>query len=113
MGFAPQRTEDWAFAYQVRPLVLDLGSRRAPISLHEMQLLLAELGRLPGARYGAAEEMAVELIHGSAGGCVVSLDVERRRCVLRALEGARARGPLPGGLAKLRSLLVHVLEPVV
>jgi hypothetical protein len=113
MGVSPQRRDDWSFAYHVRPVVVEIDGSRLTISPHETQLLLAELGRLPRARHRAAEETATELVHGLAAGCATVLDDDGRRCVLRAVEGLRARSPLPSGLAKLRNLLLHAAGPVV
>jgi hypothetical protein len=108
-----QRLDDWNAAYQVRPVVIDLGDRRQTISPHEAQLLLGELGRLPRARHRAAEETALDIVHGLAVGCAVTLGDEGRRCVLRAVEGVRARRGLPSGLAQLRELLLHSPNAVV
>jgi hypothetical protein len=103
----PQRLEDLNLAYQVRPLVVEIDGCRLTISSHEAQLLLGALGRLPSARYGGAEQTATELVHGLAAACVVSLDDDRRRCVLRAIEGIRAQRQLPSGLTLLRRQLLH------
>jgi len=108
-----QRLDDWGAAYQVRPVVIDLGSRRQTISPVEAQLLLGELGRLPRARHQAAEQTAVELMHGLAAGCAFSPDDEGRRCLLRAVEGVRARRGLPHGLVQLRELLVRSARSVI
>jgi hypothetical protein len=113
MGISPQRRDDWEFAFQVRPVVVELDGRRLTISPQEAHFLLAELGRLPRARHQAAEETAAELMHGLAAGCAVSLDDDGRRCVLRAIEGVRVRGKLSAGLAELRLSLLHSAEPVV
>jgi hypothetical protein len=43
----------------------------------------------------------------------VTLGDEGRRCVLRAVEGVRARRGLPSGLAQLRELLLHSPNAVV
>ena len=93
--------------------MVQVEDRRLPISPYETQLLLGELGRLPTTRHRAAEQTAIELVQGLIAGSATALDDEGQRCMLRAVEGIRARGPLPGGLAKLRGLLVHALEPVV
>jgi hypothetical protein len=113
MGVSPQRLNDRDFAYHVRPVVVELDGCRQTISPHDTQLLLGELGRLPRARHRAAEETAANLVHGLAAGCATVLDDDGRLCVLRAIEGIRASGPLPSGLAKLRGLLLHAREPVV
>lgn len=110
---SPQRSDDWAFAYQVRPVVIDLDARRLTISPVEAQLLLGELGRLPRARHRAAEETAADIVHGLAAGCAIALDDEGRRTVLRAIEGVRARRGLPHGLAQLRDLILRAPRPVV
>ena len=107
MPVSPQRLGDWNFAYHVRPVVFELGERRQAISPLEAQLLLGELGRLPKARHQAAEETAADIVHGLAAGCAVALHQEGRRCVLRAIEGVRARRGLTGGLAPLRELLLR------
>ena len=113
MGVSPQRRDDWGFAFHVRPVVVEVAGRRQPISPHETHLLLGELGRLPRTRHRAADEIAGAIVHGLAAGCVLPLDEAGRRCVLRALEGVRAAGGLPSGLARLRELLLHSPEPVV
>jgi len=104
---SPQRLDDWSFAYQVRPVVIDLGTRRQTVSALDVQLLLGELGRLPRARHQAAEETAVDIVHGLASGRAIALEADGRRCMLRAIEGIRARRSLPAGLARLRELLVR------
>jgi hypothetical protein len=109
----PQRLNDWSFAYQVRPVVIDLGTQRQTISPMEAALLLGELGRLPRARHGAAEETALDVVHGLAAGCAVALNDDGRRCVLRAIEGVRAKRALPSGLARLRELILRSPDPVV
>jgi hypothetical protein len=106
-----QRQGDWNFAYTVRPVVIELDDRRHSISALEAQLLLGELGRLPRARYEAAEEIACGLVHGLAGGCAVSRDGAERGALLRAIEGVRARRGLPSGLAQLRTLLLRTAQP--
>jgi hypothetical protein len=103
----PQRLEDLSYAYQARPIVMEIDGRRMTISSHEAQQLLGALSRLPQDRHAAAEHTATELVHGLASACVVSLDDAGRRCVLRAIEGIRVRHQLPSGLAQLRQLL-HV-----
>jgi len=113
VGISPQRRDDWEFAFQVRPVVVELAGRRLTISPQEAHSLLAALGRLPRARHHAAEETAAELMHGLAAGSAVSLDDDARRCVLRAIEGVRMRGKLSAGLAELRLSLLHSAEPVV
>jgi len=110
---SPQRLDDWGFAYQVRPVVIDLGTRRQTVSALDVQLLLGELGRLPRARHQAAEETAVDIVHGLAAGCAIALEADGRRCMLRAIEGIRARRSLPVGLARLRELLVQAPESVI
>jgi hypothetical protein len=109
----PQRLEDLNLAYQVRPIVIEVDGRRMTISSHEAQLLLGALGRLPSARHGAAEQTAGELVHGLAAACVVPLDDDGRRCVLRAIEGTRAQRPLPSGLTALRRQLLHARAPIL
>jgi len=113
VGISPQRRDDWSFAYHVRPVVLEIGGRRLTISPHETQLLIGELGRLPRARHRAAEQTAVELMHGLAAGAAVVLDDDGRRCTLRAVEGVRDRRGLTSGLARLREQLLHAPEPVL
>jgi hypothetical protein len=113
MGVSPQRRDDWEFAFQVRPVVVELDGRRLTISPQAAHLLLAELGRLPRMRHQAAEDTAAELMHGLAAGCAVSLDEDAQRCVLRAIEGVRVRGKLHAGLAALRLSLLHSAERVV
>jgi hypothetical protein len=109
-----QRAEDWQLAYHVRPVVVDLGGRRHTISAHEAQLLLAELGRLPSNRHGAADDTAASIMHAMAGGGAAALGDGERRVVLRALEGIRARHGSSPGLAALRRLLLDTLrQPVV
>jgi hypothetical protein len=108
-----QRLNDWGAAYQVRPVVIELGSRRQTISPVDVQLLLGELGRLPRARHQAAEQTAVQLMHCLAAGCAFSADDDGRRCLLRAVEGVRARRGLPRGLVQLRELLVRSPGAVV
>jgi hypothetical protein len=110
---SPQRLNDWSFAYYVRPVVLELGGRRQTITPHDAQLLLGELGRLPKARHRAAEDTAADLVHGLAAGCAVTLGADGRRCVLRAVEGIRARRPLTSGLAQLRELLMRSPHAVI
>jgi hypothetical protein len=110
---SPQRLNDWGCAYQVRPVVIELDSRRQTISPLDAQLLLGELGRLPRARHRAAEQTAVELMHCLAAGCAVSLDDDGRRCLLRAIEGVRARRGLQRELAQLRELLLRSPGAVV
>jgi hypothetical protein len=110
---SPQRHQDWSFAFHVRPVVLEIEGRRLTITLHEAQLLLGELGRLPRVRHRAAEDTAAELMHGLAAGSGVVLDEEARRCMLRAVEGLRARGPLTAGVAKLRLALLHAHAAVL
>lgn len=107
MPVSPQRLTDWDFAYQVRPVVLELGERRETITRYDAQLLLGELGRLPKARHQAAEEAAMDIVHGLAAACAVELGDDGRRCVLRAIEGVRARRGLTSGLAQLRELLMR------
>jgi hypothetical protein len=104
-----QRLNDWSFAYHVRPVVIDLGEQRQPISPLEAQLLLGELGRLPKARHQAA----ADIVHGLAAGCAVALGDEGRRCVLRAVEGVRASRGLTSGLSQLRTQLLRTADPVV
>jgi hypothetical protein len=106
-----KRQDDSGFAYCVRPVVIELDSRRQTISAIEAQLLLGELGRLPRARYRAAEETAIGLVRGIAGGCAVSLQDDERGALLRAIEGVRARRGLPSGLAQLRTLLLRAPSP--
>jgi len=110
---SPQRRDDWSFAFHVRPVVVEIDGRRLTISAHEAQLLLGELGRLPQARYGSAEETATIVVHGLAANCAVVLEEEGRRCILRAVEGLRARGPLTTGVAKLRLALLHASTAVL
>jgi len=108
-----QRLADWGASFHVRPLVVELNGRRQPIAPVEAQLLLAELGRLPKARHQAAEETAVAVVRGLAAACIVELDDDRRRTLLRAIEGIRAARRLPPGLARLRNMLLHSPEPVL
>jgi hypothetical protein len=110
---SPQRLNDWGFAYHMRPVVIELGAQRRTIALFEAQLLLGELGRLPRARHEAAEETAVDVVHGLANGKAVALDDDGRRCLLRAIEGVRARRGLTTGLKHLRELLLRSPGPVV
>jgi hypothetical protein len=110
---AAQRSRDWQLAYHVRPVLVELGGRRHPISAHEAQLVLVELGRLPGTRHRAAEETAASFMHGLAGGGAIALDEAGRRSALRAVEGIRARHGLSSGLATLRRLLLDAHEPSV
>ena len=107
MPVSQQRREDWGVAFQVRPVVVDLGGRRHTISPHEAHLLLGELGRLPKARHQAAEDTAVGLVSALAGGVAFAPCDEDRRCLLRAVEGVRARRALPTGLVRLRNLLLQ------
>src|SRR5690349_5480826 len=104
---SPQRLSDWGFAYHVRPVLLEVGDQRQAITPYDAQLLLGELGRLPRARHQAAEDTAADIVHGLAAACAVTLRDESRRCVLRAVEGVRARRTLTTGLAQLRELLVR------
>jgi len=113
VGISPQRREDWEFAFQVRPILVQLDGRRLTISPHEAHVLLGELGRLPRSRHQAAEDIAAAITHGLAAGCAISLDDDGQRSVLRALEGLRLAGRLPTGLAKLRISILHSAEPVV
>lgn len=113
MSVTPQRLEDLSFAYQVRPLVIEADGRRMTISSHEAQLLLGALGRLPQARHRAAEQVAADIVHGLAAACVVSLDDDARRCVLRAIEGIRAHRKLPSALTRLREHLLHARRPIL
>jgi hypothetical protein len=113
VGVSLQRLDDWSFAFHVRPVVLELEGRRLTITPHDAQLLLGELGRLPRARHRAAEDTAAELVHGLAANCAVVLEDDARRCVLRAVEGLRARGPLTPGVAKLRLALLHAHTAVL
>jgi hypothetical protein len=106
-----RRADDWQLAYHVRPVVVDLGDRRHTISAHEAQLVLVELGRLPGDRYRSAEETAASLMHTLAAGGALALGDNERRSVLRAVEGIRARRGLGVGLAELRRLLLGTPEP--
>jgi hypothetical protein len=106
-----QRAHDWQLAYHVRPVVVDLGDRRHAISAHEAQLVIVELGRLPGNRHRAAEEAAASFMETLACGGAVELGANERRSVLRAVEGIRARHGLSAGLAELRRLLLHPPEP--
>ena len=108
-----QRAYDWQLAYHVRPVVVDLGDRRHTISAHEAQLVLVELGRLPGNRHRSAGETATSFMNTLAGGGALALGDNERRSVLRAIEGIRARHGLSAGLAELRRLLLHAPEPVV
>ena len=108
-----QRLDDLNFAYQVRPVVIELAGRRQAVSSLDVQLLLGELGRLPRARHQAAENTAVDIVHALAAGYVIALEADGRRCVLRAIEGIRARRALPSGLARLREMLVRSTDPVV
>ena len=110
---SPQRLNDWSFAYQVRPLVIEIGAQRQTISAVEAQLLLGELGRLPRARHQAAEDTAADLVHGLAAGSAVALGEDGRRCVLRAIEGVRASRGLTAGLGRLRELLVRAPDAVL
>ena len=107
MPVSLQRRDDWSFAFQVRPVVVDLGERRHTISPHEAQLVLGELGRLPKARHRAAEETAIGLVSALAGGVAFAPGDDERRCLLRAVEGVRARRTLSTGLVRLRELLVR------
>jgi hypothetical protein len=107
VGASLQRRGDWNFAYQVRPVVVEVDGRRLAISPHETQLLLGELGRLPRSRYPAAEAMASALVDDRAAGRAIALDEGRRRCLVRAVEGVRVRTGLPSGLVKLRDLLLQ------
>ena len=113
VGISPQRRDDWDFAFQVRPVLVELDGRRVTITPHEAQVLLTQLGRLPRSRHQAAEDTAAEIVNGLASGSVISLGGDSRPCVLRAIEGLRLGGGLPTGLAKLRISLVHSAEPVV
>jgi hypothetical protein len=52
-------------------------------------------------------------MHCLAAGCAVSLDDDGRRCLLRAIEGVRARRGLQRELAQLRELLLRSPGAVV
>jgi len=110
---SPQRRDDWNFAFHVRPVAVVIAGRRLTVTAHEAQLLMGELGRLPRARHRAAEETATALMHGLASNSAVVLDEDSRRCMLRAVEGLRARGPLPAGVAKLRLALLRAHAAVL
>ncbi len=108
-----QRLEDWGVSYHVRPLVVELEGRRQPISPADAQLLLTELGKLPRARHRAAEETAVAIVRGLASACIVVLDDDGRRSLLRAIEGVRTTRRLSNGLAQLRELLLRAPNAVL
>ena len=113
MSVSPLRLDDRYCAFHVRSVVIDLGDRRQPISPYEAQLLLGELGRLPKARYAAAEATAVSIVEALAGGCAVSLDDEELGAMLRAIEGVRVGRGLTAGLSGLRGLLVRSTRPSI
>lgn len=100
-----QRIDDWAFAFQTRPFVVELGSRRHTISPLEAQLLLGELARLPEGRHQAAAQTAESVRRSLSRGQAIAFDEAEQRVVLRAIEGVRARRRLSTGLARLRNLL--------
>jgi len=108
-----QWDDDWRFAYQARPVAIELEGRRLTISSHETHLLLGELERLPSARRRAAEQTAAELAQGLAAGCAIALDDDGRRCVLRAIEAIRTRRRLSSALVRLREHLLHAPAPVL
>jgi hypothetical protein len=113
VSFSPQRNDDWSFPFHVRPVAVEVDARRLTITAHEAQLLMGELGRLPGARHRAAEETAAAVMHGLAANHAIVLDEDGRRCMLRAVEGLRAGGPLTTGVAKLRVALLRAHAAVL
>ena len=109
-GIPYRRLEDSLRAFPWRPFILVLGTDRYVLPAMDTHSLLIALRTLPAGRYQSAGRIAETVARGLAKGWPASFSEQDEPILLRAIEGVRARRPLPTGLRSLREALLRRID---